>query len=658
MESWTEKEENLIIANYRGFERNKISEVKLAENLERPVKDIRKKAYELGLATPPQRKKDFTEEEIDFLKTNFQEMSLSELAKNLNSTIAIVRSFSERIGLKKTEVQREWTAQEVMFLKNNSSLTYAELMDCLPGKSKKNIITKLKDLGWEKQGHDVWAEVQIEFVVANYPKLNVEEISKVVRKTRKAVVKKLTEFGIQAIDDSDLWKPAEVTFLKENYDKLLMSELKNWLKRRSHNEILVKRNELGLLPNAEYLEKREIQIWDFVKQHESLSHISKELGIPIQILREFCIAKKIPFKISSYDKVASKEQAERYGFFETVEIALPGMTLCQWFSYWFSNFKETSITEKTKERYYRIYVSLYEHGLGQKPIRGVMRADVQQYIKTFGENHSKATVTGYLQYIRSAMRDAMNEGVISRNPAENVSLVFKEQRLSVLEKKKKREEKKWLEIDEYQKVKYSLFFTLQKILAEKPRYSHEGKPSLYVEQQYLTIILVALKTGARFAEILGITEDSIDFDTGVIYIDKSWDYVGSAGFKPTKNISSIREIIVDQETINILKQYISWKNNFKLRMNQNTIFVLESSPINNSTVNTQLRKLLTKLGIAPITFHKLRHTHASYLLSKGVPIAVVAKRLGHNDTTMIQKVYGHLLKETEDSANKLILDLI
>ena len=44
----------------------------------------------------------------------------------------------------------------------------------------------------------------------------------------------------------------------------------------------------------------------------------------------------------------------------------------------------------------------------------------------------------------------------------------------------------------------------------------------------------------------------------------------------------------------------------------------------------------------PITFHGLRHTWASHAVMNGVPLMVVAKNLGHVDTTMVEKHYGHM----------------
>ena len=43
-----------------------------------------------------------------------------------------------------------------------------------------------------------------------------------------------------------------------------------------------------------------------------------------------------------------------------------------------------------------------------------------------------------------------------------------------------------------------------------------------------------------------------------------------------------------------------------------------------------------------LTFHELRHIYASRLVMKGVPLAVVAVQLGHSDTRMVEKHYGHM----------------
>ena len=51
-----------------------------------------------------------------------------------------------------------------------------------------------------------------------------------------------------------------------------------------------------------------------------------------------------------------------------------------------------------------------------------------------------------------------------------------------------------------------------------------------------------------------------------------------------------------------------------------------------------------------ITFHALRHTHASQLIDAGVDIVTIAKRLGHSSPNITLKVYAHLFRQKDDKA--------
>ncbi len=52
----------------------------------------------------------------------------------------------------------------------------------------------------------------------------------------------------------------------------------------------------------------------------------------------------------------------------------------------------------------------------------------------------------------------------------------------------------------------------------------------------------------------------------------------------------------------------------------------------------------------PVNFHCLRHTRVSHAVTNGVPLIVVAKNLGHVDTRMVEKHYGHLAKSYVNDA--------
>ena len=80
--------------------------------------------------------------------------------------------------------------------------------------------------------------------------------------------------------------------------------------------------------------------------------------------------------------------------------------------------------------------------------------------------------------------------------------------------------------------------------------------------------------------------------------------------------------------------------------------------MSNNSVNYALSRALTRAGVhKKITFHALRHTHASILLSKGIQLLTVSKRLGHADPTITLQTYAHILKEKEAEENEVIRNI-
>jgi integrase len=74
----------------------------------------------------------------------------------------------------------------------------------------------------------------------------------------------------------------------------------------------------------------------------------------------------------------------------------------------------------------------------------------------------------------------------------------------------------------------------------------------------------------------------------------------------------------------------------------------------SSLPDRQFRRVAKAAGVKRIKFHGLRHSAATLLLGAGVPVQVVAQRLGHAKTSMTLDVYAHALPDTlRDAAEKL-----
>ena len=171
---------------------------------------------------------------------------------------------------------------------------------------------------------------------------------------------------------------------------------------------------------------------------------------------------------------------------------------------------------------------------------------------------------------------------------------------------------------------------------------------LRAEVNWDWLIMLVAKTGIRLSEALAVTPQDFDFSHQILSINKTWDYKGTGGFRPTKNQSSVRKIQIDWQTV------MQFSELAKTMAQDKPIFVFKEK-IYNSTINGVLTRHCKKNGIPVISVHGLRHTHASLLLIAGVSIASVARRLGHSSMTTTQKTYLHIIQELENKDVDLVM---
>lgn len=643
---WTSEEDEFIKSSY-----NKWYTAAIAEELNRSESSIRKRAWTLGLLDKRGAFSDLTPEKIAYIEEYYATKTTKEISEFINVTESRISRFAISRGLKKA-FHIEWTEKQEQFLRENLSLSYPMLEKHL-NKSKINIQQKITELKLTKLSRSQWSKIEQEFLIENYGKMDINQLAENVHKGKQNLQEKVFELGLAQKNNRWKWEKWEEQMLLDSTNKYLTSDLVNKT-NRSAEAIYSKRKDLGLVANRSTIGQWHETIQRLSDEGMAINQLAKEIGYSIKIVESYCLDNEIWINEHPSGKGSYSKSVE-YGLYQKVDIKKENLTLCEWYAYWFTTFKDQKINERTKQKYRADFVSLYERGLGKMVISKITRGEIQAYINVYGATRRKQTVLDHMQKIRSTFRDALFEGVITNNPAGNINPVYIEQTLSISEQKQLRDIKKHLEKAEYQKLKYFILFNLQNLLRKEPEYFSSRND--YPVQIIQTVIFVALKTGARFAEILGITESDVDVERGVITIEKTWNYIHK-GFLPTKNTASIRQISIDEELISIMSLYFEWLKNYDIKNDEGAVFILEGYRIFNDTVNAQLKRMLVGLNIEPLSFHKLRHTQISILVGSGVPIEVVAKRVGHTDTGMIRKVYGHLLKDTEEHGNRMILQII
>lgn len=124
-----------------------------------------------------------------------------------------------------------------------------------------------------------------------------------------------------------------------------------------------------------------------------------------------------------------------------------------------------------------------------------------------------------------------------------------------------------------------------------------------------------------------------------------------------KTPKSIRKIQLDNETIRILNELHEYSKTF-VEFNDTWFIFGGPYPLSQSTVGRRKNEYCNIAKVKTIRMHDFRHSHATLLLSKGIPITVISQRLGHADMTMTLNTYSHLIPEDENKAVNLINNLI
>lgn len=166
-------------------------------------------------------------------------------------------------------------------------------------------------------------------------------------------------------------------------------------------------------------------------------------------------------------------------------------------------------------------------------------------------------------------------------------------------------------------------------------------------------------SGIRRGEALSLTWNDIDFNNMLLNVDKTLaeGIERKSIIQSPKSKSSIRNIILDEETLNILKEWKYTQAELLLGFGFNAmkpnqlIFskYIDNSYLNLSTPRNRLVSICKKYDLPFINIHGFRHTHASLLFEADVPMQDVKERLGHSSIIMTQDVYTHV---TDDSKNK------
>lgn len=244
---------------------------------------------------------------------------------------------------------------------------------------------------------------------------------------------------------------------------------------------------------------------------------------------------------------------------------------CDYYKQWITMYKEGAIRPVTMNKYNMAHHWL-EKLVPKLTISNLDRFAYQKLLNDYASEHERQTTMDFHHHLKCAILDAVDEGLIQRDPT----------RKAIIKGKTPREKK----------PKYLNQYELHKLIDDL---------DLGAEINLDWLLLLIAKTGMRFSEALALTPKDFDLSRQILSVSKTWDYKGSGGFLPTKNQSSVRKIPLDWQTV------IQFAGLIKQLPEDKPIFV--NKKVYNSTVNDLLTRHCQKANIPVITVHGLRHPY-------------------------------------------------
>lgn len=232
-----------------------------------------------------------------------------------------------------------------------------------------------------------------------------------------------------------------------------------------------------------------------------------------------------------------------------------------------------------------------------------------------------------------ALNDAVKQGLIAENPLPKVGIKYSRQNQT----------KVTLWTDEH----------VERLIAA------------IAGERYECLIRLALMTGMRQGELLGLRWEDIDWKNEVIKIRQAIEKVPQDGklryrLGTPKTACSIRDVKIGEKGMNVLRLQRKRVETLQAlageRWKEHDLVFPSSvgTPINPSNLSSEYKSYLRQAGIPDATFHYLRHHAASLMARNGADVATVAKVLGHASPATTQQIYTHYF---DREAQKLTVEM-
>lgn len=319
-------------------------------------------------------------------------------------------------------------------------------------------------------------------------------------------------------------------------------------------------------------------------------------------------------------------------------------TVASWFKYWIWNIKKRDIKPKSFERYEGIYRNYIEGSeIGNIPLYKLKLNNLQSYYNRLLDNGKTVSVVKQINTkLKTCLDAAEKNGYIEKNYCKLVELP-KEKKENKLEVFTIEQQEKFIEVIKGHKLEM--------------------------------LFLMAISTGLRIGELLGLKWSDIDFDKHTLSVNRSiqrryiFDNEGNKKLETfeqePKTENSYRTVPIPQSIFNKLIEYKQLQEEHKKEIkslhnysDNDLIFCNEVGNYISPNYPPKLFKTVqNKMGIPKdehIKFHGLRKTYATRLFEKNIPPKTVQILMGHSKIEITLDIYTQVMESKKiEAANEL-----
>lgn len=173
---------------------------------------------------------------------------------------------------------------------------------------------------------------------------------------------------------------------------------------------------------------------------------------------------------------------------------------------------------------------------------------------------------------------------------------------------------------------------------------------------------LSLATGLRRGELCALQWRDLDFDTAALTVRRALEETAAGlRFKMPKSRHGRRTVSLPPSAVAMLRDHRRKQLEMRLSLglgrqpNDALVFCrYDGSALSPNNLSRDWRRLVLKRKLPRVTFHALRHSHASALIAAGLDVVSVSRRLGHGSPTVTLNVYAHLFRQTDTAAAEAI----